>query len=83
MHASCMPSAVHVELVHDPHRHRSVIGWSVDPALIEATAGQLIYEAEQRAAMFAGLNDVAAAQEHAEADRLRRMLALVLGGADA
>ena len=31
---------VHVELVHDPHRHRAVIGWSADLALLRATAEQ-------------------------------------------
>jgi hypothetical protein len=69
---------VHVELVHDPHRHRAVIGWSADLALLRAAAEQLIFEAEERAQQFDGINDLAAAEERAEAERLRRVLALVL-----
>ena len=69
---------VHVELVHDPRRHRAVIGWSADPALLAATAQTLIAEAEQRAEQFAGLDDVAAESERAEAGRLRRVLALIM-----
>ena len=75
---------VHVELVHDPSRHRAVIGWSSDPALLRVTAEQLICEAEQRAEQFFGLDDVAAEAERSEASRLRRVLELVLperGGA--
>ncbi len=69
---------VHVELVHSPSRHRAVIGWSADPALLAATAETLIAEAERRAAQFAGLDDVAAETERAEAKRLRQVLALIL-----
>ena len=69
---------VHVELVHDPHRHRAVIGWSADPNLIQRAAARLIDEAESRARQFEGLDDVAAATERAEASRLRRVLELVL-----
>jgi hypothetical protein len=69
---------VHVELVHDPHRHRAVIGWSADPDLIRATALKLVDEAEVRAAQFEGLDDVAAATERSEASRLRRVIGLVL-----
>ena len=69
---------VHVELIHDPHRHRAVIGWSADPGLLRATALRLIDEAEWRARQFDGLDDIAAASEHAEVSRLRRVLELVL-----
>ena len=69
---------VHIELVHDPRRHRAVIGWSADPALLAATAQTLIAEAERRAEQFAGLDDVAAESERAEVHRLRRILALIL-----
>lgn len=69
---------VHIELVHDPRRHRAVIGWSADPALLAATAQTLIAEAEHRAEQFAGLDDVAAESERAEAGRLRRVLVLIL-----
>jgi hypothetical protein len=75
---------VHVELVHDPSRHRAVIGWSSEPALLRVTAEQLICEAEQRAEQFVGIDDVAAEAERSEASRLRRVLELVLperGGA--
>jgi hypothetical protein len=68
---------VHVELVHDPSRHRAVVGWSADPALLRATAEQLIFEADRRAEQFDGIDDLAAARERAEAQRLRRMLALI------
>ena len=71
---------VAVELVHDPHRHRAVIGWSADPALLRATAEQLVREADRRAAEFEGLDDIAAAQERADAARLRRVLTLLLPG---
>lgn len=73
-----MTPNVHVELVHDPHRHRAVIGWSADPALLRATAEQLVREAERRAGQLAGVDDVAAEGERAEAARLRRVLALIL-----
>lgn len=69
---------VHVELVHDPRRHRAVIGWSADPALLAATANMLIAEAERRAGQFAGLDDVAAEAERAEVTRLRPVLELIL-----
>jgi hypothetical protein len=71
---------VHIELVHDPTRHRAVIGWSSDPALLRVTAEQLISEAERRAEQFTGLDDIAAEGERAEAGRLRRVLELVLPG---
>ncbi len=73
-------SNVHVELVQDPHRHRRVIGWTADPALLQMTAAQLVSEAERRAGQFSGLDDIAAEGERAEAGRLRRVLALVLPG---
>lgn len=73
-------ASVQVELVHDPHRHRAVIGWSADPALLKVTAEQLIHEAERRAAELDGINDLFAAQERAEADRLRKVLAIVMPG---
>jgi hypothetical protein len=69
---------VHVELVHDPHRHRAVIGWSADPALLRVTAEQLIAEADRRAQQFEGIDDVTCAEARAEVDRLRRVLELIL-----
>ena len=48
---------VAVELVHSPSRHRALIGWSSDPALLRVTAEQLICEAERRAEQFTGLDD--------------------------
>lgn len=69
---------VQVELVHDPLRHRLVVGRSGDPALLRATAEQLIFETEERARRFEGIDDVHAAQERAEAERLRQILELVL-----
>jgi len=69
---------VHVELVHDPHRHRAVIGWSADSRLLRATALRLIDEARSRARQFEGLDDIAAATERAEVSRLERVLELVL-----
>jgi hypothetical protein len=78
-----MPASdVHVELVHDPARHRAVIGWSADPALLAATAKTLIAESDRRASQFAGLDDVAAEAERAEAVRLRRVLALIFPDED-
>lgn len=70
--------AVHVELVHDPHRHRAVIGWTADSLVLRVTAKRLIAAAEERARQFDGINDFAAEQERGEAERLRRVLALVL-----
>lgn len=67
-----------VELVHDPQRHRALIGWSADPALLRLTAEQLIAEAERRASQFEGIDDLAAEEARAEGDRLRRILALVM-----
>jgi len=69
---------VAVELVHSPSRHRALIGWSSDPALLRVTAEQLICEAERRAEQFTGLDDIAAEGERAEAGRLRRVLELVM-----
>ncbi len=71
---------VAVELVHSPSRHRALIGWSSDPALLRVTAEQLISEAERRAEQFRGLDDIAAEGERAEATRLRRVLELILPG---
>jgi hypothetical protein len=72
-----MALPVHVELVHDPFRHRAVIGWSADPILVRVTAEQLLHEAEERAREFEGIDDLAAARERAEVERLRRVLALL------
>ncbi len=69
---------VHVELVHDPSRHRALIGWSADPAMLRVVAEQLLAEAEDRARQFEGLDDVSAASERGEAERLRRILDLIL-----
>jgi uncharacterized protein YqfB (UPF0267 family) len=69
---------VQVELVHDPLRHRLVVGRSGDLALIRVTAEQLIFETEERAQRFEGIDDVHAAQERAEVERLRRILRLIL-----
>lgn len=69
---------VHVEFVHDPGRHRAVIGWSADPALLRATAEQLVWEADRRAKQFEGLDDLAAVEASSEARRLRRVLELIL-----
>jgi hypothetical protein len=69
---------VQVELVHDPLRHRLVIGRSGDRALLRVTAEQLIFETEQRARRFEGVDDVHAAQERAEVQRLRDILDLIL-----
>jgi hypothetical protein len=69
---------VQVELVHDPNRHRVVIGWSADRALLRVMAEQLIHEAEERAHQFEGIDDIHAAQERAEVERLRRVLDLIL-----
>jgi hypothetical protein len=55
-----------------------VVVWSAAPALRRAAAEQLVREAERRAGQFAGVDDVAAEGERAEAGRLRRVLALVL-----
>lgn len=69
---------VHVELIHDPHRHRAVIGWSADPALLRVTAEQLVAEADRRARQFEGIDDLACAEAQAEGRRLRRVLKLIL-----
>ena len=68
----------HVELVHDPLCHRLVIGCSGDPLLLRRVAQQLICEAEERARQLAGLDDVHAAQERAEVERLRSVIGLIL-----
>ena len=72
------PAPVHVELVHDPHRHRAVIGFTADALVLKVTARRLLAEAEDRAAQFAGINDLAAAEWCAEAERLRKVLAVVM-----
>jgi hypothetical protein len=66
-----------VELVHDPHRHRTVVGWSADLSLIAATAEHLIWEADRRSAQFEGISDIEAAAAHAESQRLRQILRIV------
>jgi hypothetical protein len=73
---------VRVEFVHDPLRHRMVIGASEERRVVEAVAWQLIAEAEERAEVFAGIDDLHAAHEVAEAKRLRRILEIVLPGVD-
>ncbi len=74
------PHPVHVELVHDPFRHRAVVGWSGDPLLVRLTAEQLLHEAEERARQFEGIDDLAAERERAEVVRLRGTLDLLFPG---
>lgn len=75
------PQNVHVELVHDPFRHRALIGWSNDPALVKVTAEQLLHEAEARCLQFKGIDDIAAATEEADIRRLSQILSLLRGDA--
>lgn len=60
-----------------------MVGWSADPALLRVMAEQLLWEAERRAKQFEGIDDVSAAQERGELERLRQVLELLLptGGA--
>jgi hypothetical protein len=68
---------LHLELVHDAHRNRFVVACTADPLLLRLAASRVVEEAEERAEQFAGIDDIAAAQERADAGRLRAVLALI------
>lgn len=72
-----MAVPIQVELVHDPNRHRTIVGVTDDPVLLRLTAERLIAEAERRAAQLDGVNDIWALEERAEVARLRRLIAVL------
>jgi hypothetical protein len=77
-----MDQNVRVELVHDPLRHRLLIGQSADRGLLYAVAAAILAEAQERTRAFEGIDDIHAAAEIAEVERLRRVLRIVLPEGD-